>query len=241
MLVEFGSGSSTKTRLLLDHLESPAAYVPVDVSCSHLEDTARQLARDYPQLDVHPVCADFTNEFALPSMVDDADHVTVYFPGSTIGNFERSSAMALLKRIAALTRGGGGLVIGIDLQKDREVIETAYNDPQGVTAAFNLNLLRRINRELGADFRLHSFHHRADYNEVEGRIEMSLVSDEDQTVTIGNRQFCFTTGERILTEYSHKYTIDAFASMAADCGLSLCRQWRDESAYFAVLHFESQV
>ncbi|MEQ9410066.1 MAG: L-histidine N(alpha)-methyltransferase [Fuerstiella sp.] len=237
MLIEFGSGSSTKTRLLLDHLTDPIAYVPVDVSGQHLRDSAAEVARDYPQIDVLPVCADFTQKFALPTAGRRETHDAVYFPGSTIGNFRPVQAAGLLRHIASLCGTGGGLLIGIDLQKDPDVLTRAYNDRQGVTAQFNLNLLHRINRELEADFNVEQFRHIAVYNETHGRIEMYLESLCPQTVVLDDRSFSFDAGERICTEYSHKYTIDGFAAVAAEADLSLHRQWTDKNDYFAVLHF----
>ncbi len=237
MLVEYGSGSSVKTRYLLDDLPDAVAYVPVDISGEHLQRTARELARDYPRIEVLPVCADFTGHFALPASKRPATHSAVYFPGSTIGNFLPDQAAELLGRITRLCGKNGGLLIGIDLKKDPATIEAAYNDPSGVTAEFNLNLLGRINRELGADFDLGSFFHQARYNSQLGRVEMYLVSHAAQTVTIGNERIEFFPDETICTEYSHKYTVDEFAAIAATAGLSLHEQWTDKNRYFAVLHF----
>lgn len=237
MLVEYGSGSSIKTRLLLDHLPDPVAYVPVDISREHLEQTAKALAEDYPHIEVLPVCADFTQEFDLPVSVREPSHAAVYFPGSTIGNFTPDEASELLGYIAPLCGTGGGLLIGIDLQKDVGTIEAAYDDAQGVTADFNLNLLRRINRELGGDFRLDRFRHRAVYNPRLGRVELGLASQCRQQVDVAGESFTFEKGEEIRTEYSHKYTIDGFADLAAEVGLTLRRRWTDEASRFAVLHF----
>jgi dimethylhistidine N-methyltransferase len=236
-LVEFGSGSSLKTRILLDHLEDPVAYVPVDISCEHLRRTAARLSRAYPHIEVLPVCADFTSAFDLPSSRRKPTHTAVYFPGSTIGNFPPSEARALLGRIAPLCGAGGGLLLGIDLQKDIDVLEAAYDDRQGVTAEFNLNLLRRLNRELDADFEIDQFDHLAFYREEFHRIEMHLRSLRDQTVTIAGESVDLEKGETICTEYSHKYTIDRFASLATSVGLTLNAFWTDERRYFAVLHF----
>ena len=236
MLVEYGSGSSVKTRYLLDGLPDPVAYVPVDISGEHLQETARELARDYPRIEILPVCADFTKDFALPLSERASTHAAVYFPGSTIGNFMPEGAIELLARITKLCGTGGGLLIGIDLRKDTRTIEAAYNDRRGVTAQFNLNLLRRINRELDADFDLGQFSHRAIYCAEIGRIEISLVSRGAQVVTVGGEVFEFAKGEAISTEYSHKYTVDQFAAMAAGAGLTLRREWTDEDRYFAALH-----
>ena len=236
MLVEYGSGSSVKTRYLLDALPDPVAYVPVDISGEHLRQTAAELAADYPQIEVLPVCADFTADFALPLSTRTSTHAAVYFPGSTIGNLLPERAMELLHRITAQCGTGGGLLIGIDLKKDVATIEAAYNDRLGVTAEFNRNLLRRVNRELGADFDLDQFEHRARYNPQLGRVETSLVSRRAQDVTIDEQQFEFAAGEPIWTEYSHKYTIAEFAAIAASAGLTLRRQWTDEQQNLAVLH-----
>lgn len=236
MVIEFGSGSSTKTRILLDHLVDPAAYVPVDVSYEHLHETAQALVRAYPGLDILPVCADFTRPFDLPSASRLETHDAVYFPGSTIGNFEQADAMGLLEHIVSLCGQGGGLLVGIDLQKDVDVLEAAYNDAQGVTAEFNLNLLHRINRQLEGDLQVDQFRHEAVYNREVGRIEMYLVSTVDQTATISGQRYNFPQGDRICTEYSHKYTVAGFAEMAQSVGLTLRRQWLDDQEYFAVLH-----
>lgn len=237
MLVEYGSGSSVKTRYLLDGLPDPVAYVPVDISDEHLHQTARELARDYPKIEILPVCADFTKNFALPIATRSWTHAAVYFPGSTIGNFVPSRAAELLKHIAGLCGTGGGLLIGIDLKKDVETILAAYNDRRGVTADFNRNLLRRMNRELEADFDLKQFSHRADYNDQLGRVEIRLVSRREQVVNLGGEMIEFAEGESICTEYSHKYSIDQFAGLAAAAGLTLRRAWTDRNRYFAVLHF----
>ena len=237
MLVEYGSGSSIKTRLLLDHLQDPVAYVPVDISRDHLQRVANDLSFAYPHIEVLPVCADFTADFDLPISKRTATHNAVYFPGSTIGNFQPRSVRAMLARIAPLCGTGGGLLIGIDLQKDVDIIESAYNDAKGVTAQFNLNLLSRINRELDGEFDVGQFEHQAVYNDEMGRVEIYLVSQCDQTATVGDESFEFADGETICTEYSHKYTIDGFAELAAEVGLTLHRHWTDDRQLFAVLHF----
>ena len=235
-LVEFGSGSSIKTRLLLDQLIDPIAYVPVDISLQHLKRSAERLADAYRNIEVLPVCADFTKDFRLPAPSRTESHTAVYFPGSTIGNFEPAAATRILGRIAQLCGHGGGLLIGVDLQKDVATIEAAYNDREGVTAEFNLNMLRRINRELDADFELDHFEHRAVYNRAHGRVEISLICQRDQVVTIGERVFEFTTGQSIGTEHSHKYTIDGIAAVGDQAGLSLHRYWTDTQRLFAVCH-----
>jgi len=237
MLIEYGSGSSVKTRILLDHLHSVAAYVPVDISRKHLQHSCRNLARSYPLLDVRPVCADFNTDFDLPFSLRQPSHCAVYFSGSTIGNFERCEALELLSRIATLCGTGGGLLIGIDLIKDRKTLEAAYNDAGGLTAEFNLNLLRRINHELHGDFRLDQYRHLAVYNAQQSRVEIFIESLCDQTVTIADNVFDIAAGESICTEHSHKYTVDGFASIASEAGLTLRKHWTDDQNRFAVLHF----
>lgn len=237
MLVEYGSGSSVKTRYLLDGLARPAAYVPVDISGEHLRKTALELEHDYPEIEVKPICADFTKPFALPCSARAPSQVSVYFPGSTIGNFLPDQAAALLGRIVDLCGAGGGLLIGIDLKKDASILEAAYDDRLGVTADFNLNLLVRINRELGANFDLAKFSHRAVYNPDLGRVEMYLASREPQRVRVGGETIEFEEGETICTEYSHKYTVDEFSAIAASEGLTLDCEWTDEGRNFAVLHY----
>jgi dimethylhistidine N-methyltransferase len=235
-LVEYGSGSSVKTRYLLDALPQPVAYVPVDISGEHLQQTAEELAADYPRIEILPVCADFTEPFELPLPARAATHTAVYFPGSTIGNFMPDRAAELLRRITMLCGRGGGLLIGIDLKKDIAQIEAAYDDALGVTAQFNLNLLRRINRELGGNVDLDQFQHRAVYNAELGRVEIDLVSRCRQSVTVAGEAFEFQRGEAIRTEYSHKYAIEEFAAIAATAGLYLHHQWTDARKNVAVLH-----
>lgn len=236
MLVEFGSGSSIKTRILLDSLSKPVAYVPIDISEEHILRTAEILQAAYEHIEILPVVADFTQDFALPKSQQQASHVALYFPGSTIGNFEPDEAGVLLRSMSERLGTGGGLLIGIDLQKDASVIEAAYNDEAGVTAAFNLNLLARINAELDADFKLDNFEHQAVYNAAEHRVEISIVSLCEQQITIAENVFRFNKGEEILTEYSHKYTVDGFAEFASGFGFTLHKFWTDESEYFALLH-----
>ena len=236
LLVEYGSGSSTKTRLLLDHLVEPVAYVPVDISCVHLWRSAGTLGREYPRIAVLPLCADFTRSVALPDIDSRPVRRVVYFPGSTIGNFTVGEALPLLRRTARLCGPGGGLLLGADLKKDPAVLHAAYNDARGVTAAFNLNLLARINRELGADFRLDQFWHYAPYNPREGRIEMHLLSRREQHVDIGGRRFFFAEGESIRTEYSYKYTLSELRALAAAAGFEVQQAWTDDAHSFSVLY-----
>jgi dimethylhistidine N-methyltransferase len=234
MLVEFGSGSGIKTRVLLDHLQKPVAYIPVDISRECLRNSAAMLQARYAALRVLPVCADYTQAFALPVVEVPFARRAVYFPGSTVGNFTVREAHDFLCRVAQLCGRGSGLLIGVDLKKNSSILEAAYNDAQGVTAAFNLNVLRRINQELGGDFDLHEFEHRAIYNKAAGRIEMHIVSRREQTVRVGNCVFRFQTGETILTEYSHKYSLDDFARLATHSGWQVQQVWTDERQLFSV-------
>jgi dimethylhistidine N-methyltransferase len=235
-LVEFGSGSSIKTRFLLDRLSEPVAYVPVDISRKHLYRTAKGLAKDYPHLEVLPVCADFRREFVIPEPKRPATHTAVYFPGSTIGNYLPHEASEILTHTAALTGNGGGLLIGIDLKKDAEILERAYDDAQGVTAEFNLNLLRRMQQELDAELNEEAFEHYSFYNPDAGRVEIYIRSLEEQSIRVAGEVFPFREGELIHTEYSHKYTVEQFAVIAKEAGLTLRKSWTDSNNYFAVLH-----
>jgi dimethylhistidine N-methyltransferase len=236
LLLELGSGSSTKTDILLRALRSPAGYVPVDISREHLWTSAERIGRVFPDLPVHPVCADFTQELKFPELGNDAESRFVFFPGSTIGNFEIEGQRELLRRIAELCRPqGGGLLIGVDLVKDVGILEAAYNDGEGVTAEFNLNLLERLNRDLDADFDTSRFRHRAIFNPSEQRIEMYLVSEARQRVSIGARAFEVAQGEAICTEHSHKFRVNEFSALAAQEGFSLDGYWTDEQELFAVL------
>jgi dimethylhistidine N-methyltransferase len=235
-LIEYGSGSSLKTRFLLDHLVDPTSYVPVDISAEHLIRTAENLARDYPLVDVCPVVADFTRPFELPRTAFGTAGQCIYFPGSTIGNFGPDEATSLLASMARTVDDDGGLLIGFDLQKDISVLEAAYNDRQGVTAEFNRNLLRRINLELGADFDRDQFEHLAFYNRSAHRIEMHLVSRREQLVTIDDELFFIGWGETICTEYSYKYTVESFGAMASSVGWSTDQVWSDPNEYFAVMY-----
>ncbi len=240
MVTEYGSGSSLKTRLLLEAMVEPAAYAPVEICREHLIAAAKSLARQFPQVRVLPICADFTSEFELPECGTNVRRKAVYFPGSTIGNFERPAAERLLRGMATLVGPGGGLLIGVDLLKDRRILEAAYNDSEGVTAAFNLNLLARINRELGADFDLDAFTHLAYFDEGKGRVEMHLVSKCSQMVTIAGRTMQFARGERIHTENSHKYTIEGFDELAGAAGWLPVFTWLDQDRLFSVRYCKAR-
>lgn len=234
LLIEYGSGSSVKTRVLLEHLDHPAGYVPVDISCEHLERTAALLRTDYPAIPILPVCADYSQDFPLPAAPGSVARRVVYFPGSTIGNLAPERALRLLTRIRALIGGAGGLLIGVDLRKDARILVPAYDDAAGVTAAFNKNILVRINRELAADFDPDKFEHAAFWNDNAGRIEMHLVSLLPQTVQIGDTPIPFEPGESICTEYSYKYTLAGFAELAAQAALGVRQVWTDTDEMFSV-------
>jgi dimethylhistidine N-methyltransferase len=234
-LIEFGSGSSIKTRLVLDALDHPAAYLPVDISREHLLDAAAKLAADYRQLSVRPVCADFTRTVTLPDDLPIGARRVIYFPGSTIGNFSPRPARRLLRRMARLVGGGGGVLIGIDLKKEPQTLEAAYDDAAGVTAAFNMNLLERINRELEGSFELDAFRHHALYNPRFGRVEMHLISQRRQTVAVAGDRIDFAEGEGVHTESSYKFTIRGFAKLASAAGLTLREVWTDARRWFGVL------
>jgi len=233
-LIEYGSGSSLKTRLLLQYLARPAAYVPIDISAPALGAATSRLARAFPELRILPVCADFTSRIDLPLVGVDARRRAVYFPGSTIGNFHKPDVVAFLREVARQCGPGGGLLIGVDLRKERAVLERAYDDARGVTAAFNVNLLVRANRELGADFRLDRFRHEARYDGRHGRIEMHLVATVSQIVAVGGHTFRIAEGESIWTESSYKYGVSEFAALAALAGWRCQATWTDERAWFSV-------
>jgi dimethylhistidine N-methyltransferase len=237
MVIELGSGSSVKTRILLEHLDDPKVYVPVDISLDHLNNTVRELSSVHNNLEIIPVCADFGNHFDIPLSATPTRRRVIYFPGSTIGNFEAAEAESLLARIVAWVGPGGGLLIGFDTCADRVMLEAAYNDRLGVTAAFNLNLLEHVNRELGGDFQLAGFRHRAVYEEAERRMVMWLDSLCPQDVTIVGETFHFAAGESIRTEYSHKYDMAAFRQTASRVGLELSEAWADDLSLFVVALF----
>ena len=238
LLVEPGSGSSVKTRLLLEHLQAPVAYVPVDIARTHLVRAAERLSRLYPSLEILPVCADFIQAFEVPVPHREPAHRAVYFPGSTVGNFTPAETVELLRHMQRLAEPEGAILIGLDLRKDVGVLERAYDDAAGVTAAFNLNLLTRLDRELDADFDLRHFRHRAVYNAEEGCIEMHLVSTTAQSVQVAGERFTLREGEHILSERSYKHTLEGFTALAARAGLALQQHWLDDRGYFCVAYLQ---
>ena len=234
LLIEYGSGSSLKTRVLLDNLQQPAAYVPIDISREQLRQASASLSDSYPELKVLPVCADYTSNLKLPEPMPDCVRRVAYYPGSTIGNFVPEDARSFLVGIAAVCGRNGGLLLGVDLKKDPFMLHRAYNDALGITAAFNLNILTRLNRELGANFVLDRFRHYAFYNPVFARVEMHLVSLVEQIVRVQNVNIHFDPGESIWTEASYKYTLAEFAALAAAAGWSVEQVWTDDRGLFSV-------
>jgi dimethylhistidine N-methyltransferase len=232
LILELGSGSGLKSRRLLEQLHRPAGYVPVDICAEQLESTAAELRARLPQIEVRPCCADFTS--LLPPPAGNARRTVVFFPGSTIGNFEPADALRLLRRVRRRIGPNGGLLVGVDTRKDTATLERAYNDAAGVTAAFNLNLLARIDRELGGDFDPQEFEHQAFYAPWPGRIEMHLRSRRDQIACVDRQCFSFRAGETLHTENSYKYDLAEFAALAADAGFGAGRVWQDRAALFSV-------
>ncbi len=236
-IVEFGSGASHKARILLQALDRPVAYVPVDISREHLLEAASSLAEDFPDTAIIAVCADYTRPFTLPSLPGPAGKRIGIFPGSTIGNFEPGAAERFLANCADILGPRGEMMIGVDLKKDPSILDAAYNDRRGVTAAFNLNLLERINRELDGDLDLDLFEHFAFYSESKGRVEIYIRSLVDQQAMIAGRCFQFAAGELIHTEYSYKYSVAEFRDLAARAGFRPVDTWTDPAELFSVHYF----
>ncbi len=232
-LIEFGSGACSKVRILLDAAPQLSSYVPVDISGDFLEFEAGALAKDYPNLPIIPVTADFTKVFALPDQVQDRARAG-FFPGSTIGNFDPHDAASFLRNAADTLGKGAVMIVGVDLVKDPAVLHAAYNDKAGVTAKFNLNLLRRMNRELSGNFKLDTFEHHAFFNREKSRIEMHLASTKRQKVRVADSSFEFRAGETIHTECSYKYSPDTFRALARGASWKPVKMWTDRSGLFAV-------
>ena len=233
LLVELGSGSSVKIRLLIDHLPTPSAYIPLDISSEHLIKSVESLKSDHPDLVVYPLAVDYTKKFMLPEIEEPFKTIDAFYPGSTIGNFTHDEARSFLQRIADTFGKGSGLLIGVDLKKDVEILNAAYNDNKGVTAEFNLNLLDHINSLVGANFDRSKFKHQAFYNEEYGRIEMHLISREKQTIKIGDNYFKLEKDESILTEYSYKYSTEDFAKLVKGF-YDIEKIWVDENNLFSI-------
>ncbi len=232
VLIEPGSGSSEKVEVLLSALR-PKAYVPLEISEAALHGAAERLTADFPWLQIHAVCADYSNGMSLPSELLDERRV-LFYPGSTIGNFEPLQALQFLQRLRKLCSHDGGLLIGVDLQKDPAILDAAYNDAEGMTAAFNLNVLQHINRVAEANFDSDAFAHQALYNSDVGRIEMYLKSLCEQSVTVAGQSIEFAAEERILTEYSYKYTVESFQKLASAAGFTPVQYWTDAEQLFSV-------
>lgn len=239
VLIEYGSGSSRKVRILLDKMRGRATYMPIDISLLYLKEAAETLNDDYPHIDVVAVCADYTRPFALPR-ADGFDRRVVFFPGSTVGNLELSLVSGFFRDTAGKLRPGDGMLIGVDMQKDTGTLEAAYNDAEGITAEFNRNILLRINRELDANFDPCLFEHLAFYNREEGRIEMHLRSTRAQTVHISGTEVAFRAGETIHTENSYKYTIDGFHELLGGTGFAPVKVWTDPAELFSVHYLSVQ-
>ncbi len=232
-IIEFGSGEGIKTELLLNGLDRPSVYIPIDISQEQLEVTSAVLRQAHPGLEVLPLAQDYTAPIVLPKASSAFNRTIVFFPGSTLGNLERQEAADFLRMITGLIRETGKLLIGIDLVKDRSTIERAYNDSKGVTARFNIHLIERLRDELGIDIDPDQFEHYAFFNELESRIEMHLVAKQAMEIVVSNEKISFAEGEHIVTEYSHKFTIASFESLAARVGLKIQHVWQDEKKYFA--------
>ncbi|MFW6335506.1 MAG: L-histidine N(alpha)-methyltransferase [Phycisphaeraceae bacterium] len=232
-LVELGSGASTKTPLLLERLDNPVCYVPVEISKSALTEACERIAERFPDLPLQPVVADYTRSFELPPPPATPRRTVAYFPGSTIGNFHRDEARDFLRGVAELVGPGGALLIGVDRRKGPDRLLPAYDDEAGVTAAFNLNMLLHINRQTGSDFDPEAFHHEARWNDEHGRVEMHLVADRDQTVRIRGEAFDFAEGETIWTESSYKHSLEGFAKLAEPC-FDVAEVWCDDDELFSV-------
>ena len=234
-LIEPGAGSGLKTRRLLGALDSPASYVPVDISREHLLESASRLRADYQELHVHPVCADFTAPFDVPAAaLEGARRNVVYFPGSTLGNWAPQDAVELLRRFARIAGPGGAVLLGLDMVKPVEVLERAYDDAAGVTAAFNLNALEHVNRVTGSRIDTSAFRHFAPWVAAHERIEMRLVARRDVAFELGAARVRLRRGEHLLTEYSHKYTAESAAQLAAEAGLVVQQAWFDPERWFGV-------
>jgi dimethylhistidine N-methyltransferase len=238
LVIEPGSGAGEKIRLLLGALDNPVAYVPIEIAREHLRNSSETLARDFPELEVLPVWADFTRSLDIPKPTKEARRSIVYFPGSTLGNFEPDDAVSLLRNFAAMVGKGGAALIGVDLAKEAALIEPAYNDSEGVTAAFNLNMLAHLNRRFGADFNPENFVHEAFYNPGEGRVEMHLKSLCDQDVHLGGETIHIARNESIHTESSYKYSDERFAALAEQGGFRMVKSWKDPERMFSVRYLE---
>ncbi|RUM51975.1 MAG: L-histidine N(alpha)-methyltransferase [Methylococcus sp.] len=238
-IIEFGSGSGQKTELLLESLERPWCYAPVDISREQLVELAERMSARFPDLWVQPVCADYNTPFNLDGIIEADARRIVYFPGSTIGNLVPEQAITMLRRMKGLVGDRGAILLGLDLAKSREIIEPAYNDSEGLTAAFNLNALKHVNRVTGTDFNVSAFEHRAIYRPEQYRVEMHLISSANQTVRINGQCIRLEKGNHIVTEYSYKYPLEVFDRLLATAGLRRIRTWFDRNRWFSLQFIQS--
>ena len=236
MSISFEAGTREKARQLLGQLENPVAYVPVEISGEYLEEQARELRAEFPTISIRPVVADFTQALDLPTHPTEPERNLIFFPGSTIGNFPKAEARALLKVMRAEAKSGGALLIGVDLIKAIDIVVPAYNDAAGITAAFNLNVLEHLNKAIGTDFDTRNFRHQAVYDNEHDRIEMRLVVTRAHKVLLDGQMLSFAAGEYIVTEHSHKYSIESFRRLAIDAGWQPQTHWVDDHTLFSV-HF----
>lgn len=236
LVIEFGTGAGVKTRILLEALDAPRAYIPIDISREQLAHASRELAQEFPSLDIQPLWTDYTDSLTLPAVRDGAGQHVIFFPGSTIGNFQPDEAIAFLRRAASLADPRGSLLIGFDRVKDPRILEAAYNDKLGITARFNLHLIERIAEEFGARISPQDFEHFAFFNERESRIEMHLIASKPLILSLDGEEIHLTNGEHIITEYSYKYTPDAFREILARSGFELENRWTDPNESFEVCY-----
>ncbi|WP_233843235.1 L-histidine N(alpha)-methyltransferase [Dyella sp. 2HG41-7] len=239
-LVEYGSGHAIKTRLLLEHLVNPVAWVPIELSAEPLRQAMARMSTHFPDLPIQPLAVDFTKSLRLPVPPRAPRRTVLYFPGSTIGNFEDRDAAQLLRKMRGEMGDNGGILVGADLKKSRKTIEAAYNDRAGITTAFTLNMLTRLNRELGCNFDLGGFRHRARYNAMAGRIETHILSNRDQRVQVGRYDIPFREDEAMLVEYSCKYSLEDFAALAATAGLAVQHVWLDPEGLFSLQYLTAR-
>ncbi len=236
LVIEFGTGAGVKTRMLLESLDAPRAYIPIDISREQLDHASRELAKEFPELGIRPLWADYTDSLTLPPVPDgDGQHV-IFFPGSTIGNFEPKEAITFLRGAASLAGPDGSLLIGFDRVKDPRILEAAYNDKLGITAQFNLHLIERIAEEFGTQISTDDFEHFAFFNEQESRIEMHLVARKQLSFSLANEGIFFRKAEHVITEYSYKYTSEAFRKILVASGFEVRNRWTDANEYFEICY-----
>lgn len=237
LLVEFGSGSSTKTRLLLENINNLGGYIPIDISKKHLAEEVSKLQSEFPSLEIYPLATDYSKPISLPQIHDEAEQRIIFFPGSSIGNFTRTESRTFFETIRSEIKIGDGFILGADLVKDKYILEAAYNDSKNITAEFNLNILQSVNNKYDSNFSINNFVHDAIYNSEKNRIEMYLISLIDQDISIGNEIINFKKNELLLTEYSHKYSIETIKNLCKGL-FKVSKYWSDEKNYFGVFYLE---